>query len=227
MGKIIRPRYSVEFSIGILLLVFALSLFLSLQIFPMSKSALHEGKNVYFGAALISSAVIIMVLVLWEELLFPVRLKVEEGSTVFRNHRNKLKTQILIYCAIPFIFILVYAEYDVNLVRFLAWAVICIAAPVAGKLISGIRNYNDFLKLSHDTIAYQNNEKKGVFPLKDVKHITLIKDERNILHKVELFLFNNNRVTIDLDEMELEAFIGSIENFMTAHYSTLLKTQAK
>jgi hypothetical protein len=223
MGKVIRPRYSIEFSIGILLLVFALSLFLSLQIFELPKPSLHEGKNVYLGSALISSAVIIMVLVLWEELLFPVKLKPEKGSIVFRNHRNKLKTQILIYCAIPFIFGLVYIEYEVNLVRFMVWAAICFIAPVAGKLISGIRNYNDFLKLSNDTIEYQNNEKAGIFQLKEIKHITLIKDERQILHKVKLLMINNQETTIDLDEMELEAYIGSIEDFMTVHYSRPLE----
>lgn len=223
MGKIIRKRYSLEFSIGILLFIFALSMFMSMQVFAIHSTKLQEGKNVYFGSSLISSAVIIMVLVLWEELLFPVKLKMEEGRTVFRNHRKKLKTQVLIYCAIPIIFGLVYVEYEVNLFRFMAWAAICIIAPVAGKLISGIKNYNDFLKLGNDTIEYKNNEKAGVFQLKDIKHIKLIKDERDVLHKVELLMINNHQVTIDLDEMELEAFIGSIENFMTAHYGGQLK----
>jgi hypothetical protein len=223
MAKIIRQRYSIEFSIGILLLIFALSLFLSSQIFEIRRPQLNEGKNIYLGMFLVSSAVIVMLLVLWEEFLFPIKIKPEEKGFIFRNHRNKLKTQLLIYCTIPIIFVFVYLEYEVNLIRFLVWASICIIVPVAGKLISGIRNYNDFLKLSHDTIEYKNNEKAGVFPLKDVQNITLLKDERNVLHKIQVIMKDNNQVIIDLDEMELEAFISSIDRFMTVHYKSLLK----
>lgn len=222
MAKVIRPRYSVEFSIGVLMLIFVLSLFLSYQIFEISRPELNEGKNIYAGVGLVSCAVIIMVLVLWEEFLFPVKIKSEEGSVVFRNHRNKLKTQLLIYCMIPVIFGTIYYMYEVNLVRFLIWAAICTIGPVAGKLISGIKNYNDFLKLSNVSIEYQNNEKAGVFHLTHVKHITLIKDERNVLHKIQLLMKDDHQVIIDLDEMELEAFIVSINQFMTTHYKSLL-----
>jgi hypothetical protein len=223
MAKVIRKRYSIEFSIGILLLIFVLSLFLSSQIFEIRRPESNDGKNVYVGMFLVSTAVIVMLLVLWEEFLFPVKVKPEHGAIVFRNHRNKLKTQLLIYCTIPFIFIFVFVEYEVNLIRFLVWGSVCIIAPVAGKLISGIKNYNDFLKLSHETIEYKNNEKAGRIPLIDIQHITLIKDDRNILHKVQLLLNNEDEVIIDLDEMELEAFIVSIDKFMTRHYKSLLK----
>ena|SRR6478736_3519534 len=223
MAKIIRPRYSVEFSIGILLLIFALSLFLSPQLFEIRGAEMNEGKNVYVGMGLVSTAVIIMLLVLWEEFLFPVRVKPEGGGVVFRNHRNKLKTQLLIYCAIPVIFIFVFLEYEVNLVRFIIWTSICLVAPVAGKLISGLKNYNDFLKVTTDSIEYKNNEKAGVFQLKDVQQIILIRDDRNVLHKIQLELNNNSQVIIDLDEMELEAFIDAIDKVMTTRYKSLVK----
>ena len=44
MGKIIRKRYSLEFSIGILLFIFALSMFLSMQIFeiPQNQAARRQ-----------------------------------------------------------------------------------------------------------------------------------------------------------------------------------------
>jgi hypothetical protein len=223
MGKILRPRYSIEFSIGLLLLIFSLSLFLSHQIFEISKPELNEGKSVYLGIVMVSSAVIIMLLVLWEEFLFPVKVKSEANGIIFRNHRNKLKTQLLIYCTIPIIFIFVYVEYEVNLIPFLVWAAICIIAPVAGKLISGLKNYNDYLKLSNDAIEYKNNEQGGVLHLKDIQHIKLVRDERNVLHKLQLLMTNNNQITIDLDEMELEVFITSIDKFMSTHYDNLVK----
>jgi hypothetical protein len=222
MGKIIRPRYSIEISIGLLLLVFALSFVLAGQIFQM-RGTLNEGKNIYVGMFLVSAAVIVMLLVLWEELLFPVTVKPTEGGEIFRNHRSKLKTQALIFCAIPLIFIFIYLEYEVKLVRFFIWAAVCIIAPVVGKLISGINNYNDFLKLTSDTIEYKNNKEVGSFKLNDVHHIKLVRDERNTLHKIHLTLSNNNQVTIDLDEMELEAFYVSIDKFITDHYKNLVK----
>src|SRR4051812_4823235 len=96
MKKIIRPRYSVELSIGLLLLIFVISFFLSQQIFDTRHLA--EDEHVYLGTFLVSCAVIIMVLVLWEDFLFPIHIKPEaDGGMIFRNHRNKLKTQLLIY----------------------------------------------------------------------------------------------------------------------------------
>ena len=223
MGKTIRPTYPMEFSIGILLLIFVLSLFLSHQIFEVSG---NSERNLYIPAVLVSSAVIIMLLVLWEEFLFPVHIKAEAGGFVFRNHRSKLRKQLLIYLVIPVIFVFLYMEYEVNLIRFIAWAAVCIIAPVAGKLISGIKNYNDFLKLSPASIEYKNNEKEGRFELTTLQQILLIKDERNILHKVQLVLKDNTNVTIDLDEMEIEDFYNSINSFITTHYKTLVKDSA-
>ncbi len=222
MAKVIRQRYSIEFSVGILLLIFVLSLFLSFQLFEIPQPALNEGKNIYLGAVLVSSAVIIMLLVLWEEFLFPVKIKSEEGGIIFRNHSTKLKTQLLIYSTIPIIFGFVFVEYEVNLTRFVIWATICIVAPVAGKLISGIKNYNDFLKLSNVAIEYKNNEKEGILHLTNIQGITLIKDDRNVLHKIQLTMTNNHQITIDLDEMELEAFISTIDKFIATHYKSLL-----
>jgi len=221
--KIIRPTYPKEVSIGLLLLVFAVSFFLSPQIFETHRTGANENVNVYFGMFLVSCAVIVVLLVLWEEFLFPVKVKQAGDGVVFRNHRTKLKQQVLIYCTIPVIFIFIYLRYDVNLVRFIIWAAVCIIVPVAGKLISGIKNYNDFLKLTDRTIEYKNNEKEGIFELKNLQQIVLIKDERNVLHKVQLLPADNNPVTIDLDEMELEAFIGAIDLFITTHYKSLVK----
>jgi len=223
MAKIIKHAYPVEYSIGLLLLIFGLSFFLSSQIFATPLYSKHEGENVYLGMFLVSSAVIIMVLILWEELLFPVRINLAQEGIVFRNHRTKLKKQLLIYCIIPIIFGFIYYQYDVNHVRFFIWAAVCIGVPVAGKLVSGIKNYNDFLKFSHDTIEYKNNEKTGTFAVQQVHHIELIKDETTTLHKIQLVMTDNTKVTIDLDEMELEAYLDSIDKFVSTHYKNLLK----
>ncbi|MEJ0057482.1 MAG: heavy metal transporter [Bacteroidota bacterium] len=172
---------------------------------------------------LVSSAVIIMFLVLWEEFLFPVKVKPSGDGVVFRNHRTKLKKQLLIWCLIPAIFAFVYAEYNVNLVRFIIWSAICVLGPVAGKLISGINNYNDFLRLTNDEIEYRNNKEVGKFQLKDLQRITLVRDERKVLHKLNLLLADNSEVIIDLDEMELQDFLMSIDKFMSARYQSLVK----
>jgi hypothetical protein len=224
MGKIIRPTYPIEFSIGLLLLIFVLSSFLSSQIFSASWRDLLDGSNVLFGMFLVGVAVIIMVLILWEDFLFPLKINLDQDAVTFRNHRAKLKTQALAYCAIPAIFIFIYFNYEINTIRYVIWATICCAAPIAIKLISGIKNYNDFLKLSNDTISYKNNEKEGKIPLKNVQHIMPIRDENNTLHKVHLLMNNNETIVIDLDEMELEAFFDSIDKFVSVHYKSLLKS---
>lgn len=224
MAKIIRPRYPVEISIGLLLLIFGVSFFLSGQLFKVHHTDLPETENVYVGMFLVSCAVIIMMLVLWEEFLFPIKVKPEAGEVVFSNHRSKLRKQLFIYCIIPVIFGFIYVNYEVNHVRFFIWAAICIFAPIGGKLFSGIKNYNDFLKLTDDTIEYKNNEKVGIFELKSIQLMTLVKDERNVLHKIHLLMTNNDEVTIDLDEMELEPLLNSIDKFITIHYKSLLKT---
>jgi len=226
MAKIIRPTYPVEFSIGLLILIFVLSFFLSSQIFDVRWRDLMEGTNVYFGMFLVSSAVVIMVLILWEEFLFPIKIKPSaDGVMVFHNHRNKLKTQLLIYFIIPAVFVFVYFYFGakINTVRFIIWAAVCTIMPVAIKLVSGINNYNDFLKLTNDLIEYKNNQETGVFHVKDIQRITPIRDERKVLHKVEISTGQHGQVMIDLDEMELEAFLDSIDQFITAHYPGLVK----
>jgi hypothetical protein len=224
MAKTIRPAYPAEFSIGLLLLIFGLSMFLSHQIFEISNRELNQGKNIYIGMFLVSTAVVIMFLVLWEEFLFPVKVKpAEDGGLVFRNHRKKLKKQILIYCIIPVLFIVVYLEYEVRLFSFFIWAAICIVFPVVGKLVSGIKNYNDFLKIMDHGIEYRNNEKSGTYKVTDIQQIILFKDERKVLHKIQLLLTNGNQVPIDIDEMELDAFCVTIDGYMTTHYGTLVK----
>jgi hypothetical protein len=223
MAKIIRNTYPKELSIGLLLLVFVITAFLSHQIFEGPAAKLNVGKNTYIGAAMIGGALVIMMLVLWEEFLFPIHVKMEGDAMVFRNHRSKLKKQALIFALIPIIFSAVYVLYSVNLFGFIVWAAICIILPIAGKLISGIKNYNDFLKLTDNTIEYKNNEKEGVYELKNVKQILLIKDENKVLHKIQLILISGQPVLIDLDEMEVEAFYVSIDEYLNTHHKSLVQ----
>jgi hypothetical protein len=223
MGKIVRPRYPVEFSVGLLLLIFGLSLFFSYEIFRVH--GVPRDERMYFGMFLASSAIIIMLLVLWEEFLFPVQVKPVAGGVVFRNHRNKLKTQALIYITIPIIFVFIYLNYEVNLVPFIVCAAICILVPVSGKLISGITNYNDYLKVTKELIEFKNNNEGGVFKLTEIQQVTLIKDERKVLHKIKLITGGGNEVMIDLDEMELEAYYHSIDEFISIYYKDMLKIE--
>jgi preprotein translocase subunit SecY len=222
MGKVIRKSLPRELSIGLLLLIFILSFVLSGQIFASGSG--NDGKNIYLGMVLVAIAVVTMVLILWEELLFPVKiLNPEQGEVIFRNHRTKLKFQVLIYCTIPVIFAFIYLEYQLNLIRFIIWAGICIVIPAAAKLISGINNYNDFLKLTDDAIEYKNNKEVGTLEVKEIQHITLVKDERKVLHKIEVAMNDGKSVMIDLDEMELEAFYQTIDKYIWIHYKRLIK----
>lgn len=224
MAKIIRHSYPKELSVGLLLLVFVVSFFLSGGIFAKNQPDLNEVFSVSLGEFLVAGSMVIMVMILWEEVLFPVKVKpAPEGGAVFRNHRTKLLIQALIYLTIPVIVVFIYVTYAVNAFRFFAWAGVCTIVPVVGKLASGIRNYNDFLKLTKNKIEYKNNQEVGSFELKDIQSIELIKDERKVLHKVQVHLTSGTQVTIDLDEMELEAYYESIDKFITNSYGSLLK----
>jgi len=223
MAKIIRPTYPLEFSIGFLLLIFLLSAFISFEIFDTSWRAIMEGDGPLVGMVLAGVAIVIMSLILWEEFLFPVRIKPMEDEVVFRNHLTKLKSQIIIYCAIPAIVIFIYLNYAVSPLAFFVWATLCIVAPIAGKLKSGLKNYNDFLKLTNDAIAFKNNEKEGLLRVDDIQAIQLIRDEANVLHKVKILMRPNMEMIIDLDEMELEAYYETIDAFITGHYGPLVR----
>lgn len=222
MGKVIRQAYPAQFSIGLLLLIFAMSFFLSAQIFEGLPAAMREGARAYFGMFLVSTAVTLMVLILWEEFLFPIKVIPAETGVVFRNHRNKLKTQLLIYCVIPAIYIFIYVFYEVNQVRFFIWAIVNIFVPFAGKLFSGINNYNDFLKLTSEVVEFRNNEKSGKFQVGNLTYITLVRDERNVLHNI-LVGIDDGEVEISIDEMELDAYHSAIDSYISTHYAGLVR----
>lgn len=222
MAKIIRPTFPLQFSIGLLLLIFALSSFLAYEILDARWDDVLEGGNVIVAMLLAGVAVVIMVLILWEEFLFPIRIRPNKDEVIFRNHFTKLRTEVLMYCVIPVIVVIIFFNYEVSYVRFFIWAAIVILSP-AGKLISGIKNYNDFLKLTNDAIEYKNNEKEGTLRVPDIRQITLVRDEAKVLHKVQVAMLNKNEVTIDLDEMELEAYYHTIDEFIKGHYKGLVK----
>jgi hypothetical protein len=117
----------------------------------------------------------------------------------------------------------IYLNYDVSPLPFFIWAAICVVSPVVGKLISGIKNYNDFLRLTDASIQYRNNEKSGVLPVSDMQSIILMKDEAAILHKVEVIMVSGTKELIDLDEMELDPYLQTIEEFIKSHYPALVK----
>jgi len=223
MGKVIRSTYPAEFSIGILILIFGIAGLLSHQIFDSAAYGPDENEAVYFGMFLVSMAVVIMVLIMWEEILFPISLKEIDGGMMFRNHRTKLKVQLLIYLTIPAIFTFIYMEYEVNHIRFWIWAGVCMIPPVLEKIFSGINNYNDFLQLTNEFVGYKNNEKEGIYQISTVQSIEILNDERNIIEKIKLVFKNNDTLIIDLDEMELEDFYFAIENYIKTHYQHLMK----
>lgn len=222
MAKIIRPTYPKEFSIGMLILIFALSSFLSFEVFSVKWHVVMGGGGPLLGMVLAGAAVVIMALIVWEEFLFPVRIKPAQDEITFRNHVTKLKTQVLIYSVIPLIVGFVYFNYAVSYVPFFIWAAICMITPVS-KLFSGIKNYNDFLKITDHAIEYKNNEKQGMLRVNDIREIVLVRDEANVLHKIQVVMLNNSQAIIDLDEMELEDYYHTIDEFIIGHYKALLR----
>ncbi len=218
MAKIIRPAYPLEFSIGLILLIFSLSSFLSFEIFAIKWYDIIEGSGPILGMVLAGVAVVVMAIILWEEFLFPVRIKPNADKIIFRNHFTKLKTQVIIYCLIPAIVVFIFINYEISYIPFFIWASICVIAPLAGKLLSGIKNYNDFLKLTNETIEFKNNNKEGVLRINEMAYITPVRDEAQVLHKLQVQMKNGTQVTIDLDEMELEAFYDTIDDFVKGHY---------
>lgn len=222
MGKVIRSTYPLDFSIGLLMLIFAMACLLSHQIFDVPIHQMNESEGIYFGMFLASIPVVIMVIIVWEEILFPVKVKELDDALVFRNHRTKLRLQILIYCCIPAILGFIYWEYEVNHIRFFIWSAVCMVPPIAEKIISGVNNYNDFLKFTDKEIEYKNNEKIGLFDIKNIQKIIIKRDDRQIIQKIELLFYTGNPITIDLDEMELDEFYDSIESSLSEKYARLM-----
>ena len=187
MRKLVRRSFPIEITAGILLIVFILATLLASQLFDVPWLDLSTGIDLYIGMLLVAFAVVMVVIIIWEELLFHVNILQVEGGEVFRNHKNKLLTQVLIYLIIPAIFVFIYLEYpELNEIRFFIWASICILLPVAVKLISGINNYNDFLTLTNQKIAYKNNKLEGEYALSEVKEIDISKDSAHDIEKLHL-----------------------------------------
>ncbi|MEQ8239108.1 MAG: heavy metal transporter [Cyclobacteriaceae bacterium] len=222
MKKLIKSKLPTEYGIGILMLLFGLTFFLSGRLFEHSLSNQSNASNNYFGMFLASLVVIAVVLILWEEVLFPIKITHTKEEVVFRNHRSKLKIQVLLYLIIPVTIGYLILYFDINLFFFAPWAIVCLVIPVAGKLVSGINNYHDFLRLTDDVLEYKNNEKIGAFKVVDILAMKLIQDEDKILSKLQLSLTDQSQVVIDLDEMELEEFYESIEEYITQHFADKL-----
>ncbi len=50
----------------------------------------------------------------------------------------------------------------------------------------------------------------------------MVKDEHGVIKKIQLLKSNNEEVIIDLDEMELEAFYDTINNYIANHYEHMM-----
>jgi len=224
MKKLVRPVYPVEISGVIICLIFLLTYFFSYHIFDahfhFRDAQMH--KAAYWGMFLVGIATVMATLIIWEEILFPVVVKQSADYLKVRNRRKKLHAQALLYLVIPVIFAFIYFNYHVNTFHFMAWMSVCLLAPLMQKLFSGIRNYNDFLNLSTSEIEYKNNKKQGKFLLAKVEYIQMVKDSDNILSKLKLGM-NNSEVTIDLDQMELDAYYDTIQDFMQKTYKNILR----
>ena len=222
MTKIIRKTYPRDFSTGVIVIIFALVFFLAGQLFDSHQSQEEGFICQYLDDFLVSVAVIIMVLILWEEILFPVTIRPEDGGLLFRNHKRKLIIQGLIYLWIPTIVVFLFLTYNVNEFRFFIWAGVVIILPIIGKLTSGINNYNDYLKLTPDLIEYKDNDLEGSFRLQELHQLCIHKDEHGDLHQLELKLHSSGSIFIQIHQMELEDFYEAIEEYIQKQYASLV-----
>ena len=221
--KVIRDTHPAESNILMLTYIFFTACFFSYQMFGVSFHDLLQWHYAYVGMLLTGLAASIMVMIVWEEMLFPVKAHKVKGGLIFRNHQTKLKTQILLYCIIPVIFAFLYFQFEVKLLHFIIWALICLVPPVVEKIVSGVNNYNDYLILTSNYMEYKNNDKEGHYEIKNLLQITILNDESRITKKIDLHLKNNDNVVIDLHEMELDEFYHSIDNYISIKYKGLLK----
>lgn len=222
MKKIVRHSYPIEISFLILSFVFLVSSFLAYDIFYIPFNHAVRRSLPYGGIFLIAGAVVIAMLVIWEELLFTVAVKHNAEILNVRNHRTKLIIQAAIYPIIPLLFFLVYKYYNIRMTHFYIWLAVCTVVPVAVKIFSGFKNFNDFLKLSATEIDYKNNEKEGKFNVANLTYISLVKDNDHILTKMILGM-DDTKLTIDLDEMELEDYYDNIEEFVKRTYRNIYR----
>ncbi len=221
--KEIRKSYSAESNILLLSYIFLTACFFSYQMFGVSFRDLTEWHKAYLGMVLTGLAVSIMVLIVWEEMLFPVKAHKVKGGLIFRNHQTKLLTQLLLYAIIPVLLAIIYFEFKVDTFHFVIWVIVCMVPPIVEKIVSGLNNFNDYLKLTSTQIEYKNNEKEGCFDIINIQGIAILNDKDGITKIIQLLLKNNETVLIDLHEMELDAYYESIDNFIMVKYKTLLK----
>jgi hypothetical protein len=222
MKTLVRPTYPTNVNVIILTFMFFVASFFSYEMFDVHFHDPHHFRNARPGMGLMGVSVVLMILIMWEEILFHVKVKEIKGGLIFRHQRQKMKTQILLFLPIPAIFIFVYQEYDLKVSHLMIWAAVCILLPAIEIVVSGINSHRNFLKLTSRMIKFKNNNKEGTFETKNIKNITIIKEKR-FIQKIQLLFTNNELVTIDIDEMHLHAFYDSIYAFIKIHYKHLLK----
>ncbi|HVD97712.1 MAG TPA: hypothetical protein VNB90_05865 [Cytophagaceae bacterium] len=222
MRTLVRPTYPTEINIIILVSLFMLSSFFSYEMFNVRFHNPGHLENAALGMCLIGVAVVLAILIMWEEILFHIKVKEIKGGLIFRNQRKKLKTQLLLFAGIPVIFWFIYQEYDLIVHHFIIWAVICIGLPALEIIVSGISSRRNYLKLTSRMIKYKNNSKEESFETKDIRNIMIIRGEKRFIKKIQLLFTNNDHVTIDLEEMHLHPFYDSIQRFINTHYKHLV-----
>lgn len=222
MKKTIRKRLPRNISLGILILIFALVYFLAGQLFVNERSSFGSFEQIYLDNFLVSTAVLIMILILWEEVLFPVHVKRVNDGHLFHNHRTKLWFQAVLYLIIPVIVVFLFLNYEVNALRFFGWAFVVVVFPVVGKLMSGIRNYNDFLLISPTGLSFKDNDHEGTYDVSQIQKVALTKDESGALNELILHLNSGGQETIKLYQMELDDFIEHIEKYLKETFHSLM-----
>jgi multisubunit Na+/H+ antiporter MnhB subunit len=222
MKKPLQPAKSIELDVFIISLVFLIVFFFSSQIFEVSFNDPGQRNIACTGMLIIATAAILLTLIVWENLLFSLQIKSVEDGVKVGNHNKKNVFQAFFYLAILVLFLFVFLYYPINRFYYTLWFSFFAAVPILHKLIYSARNRNSFLKLTTSEIQFQNQQKKGRFYLKNIQYIRIVKGAKNSIAKLRLGV-DNSEVTIDLDEMKVDAFYDKIAEYIKKNYTTLLK----
>ena len=222
MKETIRKTLPRNISMGMLIIIFVIVYLLAGQLFEDHQDVKEGILNIYTAYFLVSFAVMVMILILWEEILFPVHIKAVDGGFLFRNHLRKLKFQILLYLTIPIIVVFLFLNYKVSQFRFFGWATVVIVFPIVGRIMSGLKNYNDFLQITPQLIAFKDNDHEGKYDISQIQRLALVKDNLGAIKELKLNLISGEQEIIKVHQMELDDFFGHIEKYINNTYQSLL-----
>ena len=222
MKKLLYPVQRLELDILAICLIFLIALFFSNPVFDLSYKEPNHRLTAYTGMFLVGMAAVLLTLIVWENLLFYLRLRFVEDGVKVCNPTRKNVIQGLLYAGMLLLFLVIYVYYPVNEFYFRLWFSLFATIPIVHKITYKFRSSNPLLKLTRSEIQFRNRRKMGRFYVKNIQYIRIIKGAKDSISKLRLGV-DDDEVTIDLDEMNVDPFNDNITDYIKKNYTTLLK----